>query len=122
VALNLGPSFDYFDVNNGRGVAILPDLSYAFVTGFDKFIQGNPSHDPNYDLLLPAGGNVGIIKDPLGLSGPPTLVGATRPTPLSFPDNLVLSPDGQYLYAGYSGLGAMFVFSVPALLNEVNDP
>ena len=122
LGLHLGPASDYIDVNNGQGVAYLPDLSYAFVTGYDKFVQGDASHDPNYDPRQPGGGNIGIIKDPLGLSGGPTLVAATRPTPLSFPDNLVLSLDGKYLYAGYTGVSAYFVFSVLAILQELNDP
>ena len=122
VSLSLGSTQDYLDVNNGTGIAILPDLSYAFVTGYNKYVQGVPSHDPDYDPLRPAGGNVGIIKDPLGLHGTPQLVAATRPIPLGFPDNLVLSADGKYLYVAYGGPGAMFVFSVTAMLTELNDP
>ena len=61
-----------------------------------------PSHDPFVNLTLPAGGNIGIIQDPLGSN--PKLVGATRPIPFSFPDNLVLSPDGKYLYAAYRSI------------------
>src|SRR5262249_6487056 len=75
IGLNLGPTNDYLDVNNGQGIAILPDRSYAFVTGFNIFVQGDPSHDPDYNPRQPAGGNIGIIKDPLGLNGAPQLVG-----------------------------------------------
>ena len=46
------------------------------------------------------------------------LVGATRPTPLSFPDNLVLSPNGKFLYAGYSGVGAMFDLAIRRHLHD----
>ena len=119
VPMHLGPSTDYFDVNNISAVAILPDLSYAFVSAWNQFIQDDPSHDPNYDPAHPAGSNIGIVKDPFGLAGGAQLVAATRPIPNAFMDNLVLSPDGKNLYAGYRGNGAVFVFDVPAMLAEV---
>src|SRR5207247_9623961 len=75
VPLNFqGPHPAYFDVNNGEAVAILPDFSYAFVAGMNRYIQGDPGHDPDLDPKAPAGGNVGIIKDPFGLKGVAKLV------------------------------------------------
>ena len=85
----------YMAVNNLEGVAITEDLSYAFVTGDDKYVAGFRDTDPFFDISKPAGGNIGIIQNPFGLPGyPPTrLIAITRPIPLSFPDNF--SPIGR---------------------------
>ncbi|MCB1968225.1 MAG: hypothetical protein KDI64_19875, partial [Candidatus Accumulibacter sp.] len=120
VAMNLGSFTDYFDVNNAIAVVLSKDGDYAFVSGFNVFIQDNPSHDPNYDPFHPAGGNVGIIRDPLGAA--PMLVAATRPVPMSWPDNLVLSPDGDTLYAAYRGQRVVMGFDVQAMIDAVNNP
>jgi VCBS repeat-containing protein len=128
VPLSLGSRDDYFDVNNGQAVAIMPDLSYAFVSGYDKYVPTVPAADPNSGDI-PGGGNVGIVKDPFGINGPPALVAATRPTPFSFPDNLVLS-EGRYLYAAYRGVlvtdengnptqGAVFVFDTKEMIRTL---
>lgn len=114
--LHLGSNQDYFDVNNANAVVMLPDASYAFVSTFNKFIQGVPGHDPN-DGDVPAGSNVGIIKDPLGN---PQLVAATRPIPVSFADNLALSSDARYLYVGMRTLGSVFVYDVQEMLAELH--
>ena len=103
---------DSFDVNNGQAIAYLPEdarkdthgrhPAYAFVTGFNFYREGDPSANPCHpDRIpgLPAGGSIGIIRDPAGLFG--KVVAVTRPIPYAFPDNLVLSPDGEYLYAAY---------------------
>ena len=121
--LTLGSSVDAFDVNNAQGIVILDDLSYAFVTGMNQYIQGVPSRDPDISRFNPAGGNVGIIRDPFGLfPGDPKykgLIAATRMIPYSSPDNLVLSPDQESLYAAYPGVGQVHVFSVNAIIDEV---
>src|SRR5262249_33856968 len=103
---------DTFDVNNAQSVAILPDLSYAFVAGHNSWKPGLPSFDPNYDPLDPAGSNIGIIKDPFGLHGQPTLVAATRPIPWGYAEDLALSRDGKALFASYTGTGAVFAFDL----------
>ena len=54
------------------------------------------------DNPLYEGGNVGIIEDPYGPN--PQLIAATRPIPDSYPTELALSADGQYLYVSYQGL------------------
>ena len=113
----------------GKASLVLPDLTYAFVTGFNKYIQYRPSHDP-FDGDIPAGGNIGIIRDPFNLfpdlPGRKGLVAATRPIPFSNPDNLVLAAGGSRLYAGYRGVkvtentsGALFGFSVDKMLATV---
>ena len=98
---------------------MLPDLSYAFVSGFNRFIQGEVSHDPNLDPLHPAGGNVGIIRDPFGPEA--RLVAATRPTPNAFPDNLVLAAGNHLLLAGYRGVDAVFVFDVEQMITTIDE-
>ena len=119
IAMNLGSHLDYFDVNNASAVVISPDGEYAFVTGYNRYIQGVLSHDPNENPNNPAGGNIGIIKDPLGPA--PKLVGATRPIPMSWPDNLTLSPDGKVLYAAYRGNNFVMAFDVDQMIATVND-
>jgi YD repeat-containing protein len=118
IGAHLGTHNDYFDVNSIQSVTITADGSYAFVTSFNKFIQGTPSNDPNFGGI-PGGSNIGIIRDPLGT---PTLVGATRPIPEAFADNLVLSADGRYLYAAYAMTNAVFVFDVNAMIAAVENP
>jgi hypothetical protein len=115
--LNIGSHTDAFDVNNGIGVAVLPDARYAFVTGFNQFIPGLVSHDPNIRPFT-AGGNIGVIKDPFGT---PRLVAATLMVPQSFPDNLVLSPDGKRLYAAYRGRPSqgIYVYDVEQIIRTV---
>ena len=114
----------YLEVNNAEAVVFLPDLTYAFVTGYDQYIPGLPDTDPYLDPYHPAGGDVGIIENPLNLpgAGDSKLIGATRPTPLAFPDNLVLSDDGKYLYAGYRGNHDVFVFDVTKIIAFLNSP
>ena len=117
IELTLGSATDAFDVNNAQAVVVTRDLKYAFVTGYNQFIQGVPSRDPDISLFNPAGGNIGIIKDPFGPNA--KLVAATRMTPYSFPDNLVLSPGEEYLYAAYSGVNQIQVFGVSAMLDDL---
>ncbi len=119
-SLTLGSIRDSFDVNNAAGVAVLPDKSYAFVLGYNKFILGDTSHDPDQDQLKPGGSNVGIIKDPFGPK--PKLVGATPGIPHGFADSLLLSPDSKYLYASYSATNAVFIFDVKQMIEVVQDP
>jgi hypothetical protein len=47
-----------------------------------------------------AGGNIGIIQDPLGPN--PKLVAATQQMPELATNNLALSSDGKYLIGSYS--------------------
>jgi YD repeat-containing protein len=115
-----------FDVNNIREIAITPDAKYAFVTGWDIPSQDIPSHDHFEPPSNPAGSTIGIIADPLGS---PRLVAATRAIPAGFPQDLALTPDGQYLYATYgavpvqgAGGGAVFVYGVAAMIKQVEDP
>ena len=146
------PAKDNFDLNNPVGVAILkagtftnyvmPDgrilnqtKDYAFVTGFNRYIQNAISFDPllqasltpeeleslRYDFRQPVGGNVGVIEDPFGTFGAPTLIAATKATELSFPDNLDLTPDGRFLYAGYQSVHAVQRYDVTQILKTIAD-
>jgi DNA-binding beta-propeller fold protein YncE len=78
--LSLGSDSDYFDVNEGVAVTIMKDGRYAFVAGRNNR-QNNPDDFPDGRK----GGNIGIIKDPLGPN--PRLVAATRPIPGSLTNN-----------------------------------
>lgn len=123
VGLNLGASGDSFDVNNGQAIAVTSDLKWAFVTGYNKFIPGLPSHDPYFDPLQPGGSTVGVIRDPFNLEGASQLVAATRPIPIGFADNLVLTPDDRHLFVAYQGLPrSVFVYDAQEIINQIEAP
>ncbi|MGB8688091.1 MAG: hypothetical protein WCD53_12245, partial [Microcoleus sp.] len=70
-----------------------------------------------------AGGNIGIIKDPLGPN--PKLVAATEPVPGILTNNVALSGDGKYLIGSYptlSGGGSAYVFDVGEIIKTVENP
>src|SRR5262249_20791821 len=123
--------FDNFDVDNAQSIIVTKDLKYAFVSGFALLsTQFSESRNP-FSGALPGGSNIGIIKDPFGEGPfdqdnftvtPGKLVAATRPIPLGFPDNLVLSPDEKFLYAGYRGTGSVFVFDTEFMRHVIEDP
>src|SRR5262249_44664834 len=115
-----------FDVNNIRQIVITPDAKYAFVTGWDAPDPSSPSHNHFVPPNNPAGSTVGIIADPLGN---PRLVAATRAIPTGLPQDLALTPDGKFLYVTFGGVhvggggdGAVFVYDVNAMIQQVNDP
>ncbi|RUY63521.1 tandem-95 repeat protein, partial [Mesorhizobium sp. M7A.F.Ca.CA.001.05.1.1] len=119
-----GPdNIDSFDVNNASDVVFTGDLRYGFVYGYNRFVQGVDSHDPDANPSEPAGSNIGIIRDPFGLysdmTGPKGLVAATRMIPYAFGSSVALSADGKYLYGTYTGNGAVLAFDVEALIAQV---
>ncbi|MDH5639971.1 MAG: choice-of-anchor D domain-containing protein, partial [Nitrospira sp.] len=126
--LQLGTHLDNFDVNNAVGIAILPagtlgetqTKDYAFVTGFNRYIQDVIGHDPNVRPGPYFGANVGIIEDPFAKEGPSTLVAATMPLPFGAPDNLTLSVDGTSLFIAYRALGSIWAYDVANLLKTID--
>lgn len=113
--LGLGNAFDYFDVNEGSGVTITKDSSYAFVAG--RNFRGL------FDDEVLNGGNVGIIQDPLGEN--PQLVAATRPLPDRLTYDLVLSNDDKYLYVSNPYLnssGDVLIFDVEEMIQTLSSP
>ena len=114
--LGLGLPTDYFDVNEGYGVTLTKDASYAFVAGYNW--RGNINDNEVLD-----GGNVGIIEDPLGEN--PRMVAATRPIPGRLTRDLVLSNDDKYLYVSNPNLSAsgdVFVFDVEEMVETLENP
>ena len=115
-SLTLGSDLDFFDVNEGVAVTVTADKKYAFVAGRNskKIIEGdNPL----------AGGNIGIIQDPLGPK--PKLVAATQQMPELATNNLALSSDGKYLIGSYPTLGGngdAYVFDVEEIIKTVENP
>jgi len=113
--LTLGSDDDFFDVNEGVAVTVTADGNYAFVAGRNskKVSLGEPQ----------SGGNIGIIKDPLGLN--PQLVAATEPVPEHLINNVALSSDGKYLigsYAHLDGPAQAYAFNVGEIINTVENP
>ena len=137
--LTLGDARDYFDVNNANGIAYLPKKTlgdwqtedYAFVSAYNSpFPLGDPSHHPNDDPFFgldpyfnprrpPNGGNVGIIRDPLGN---PQLIAATRPINWSVPLHLALSADGKQLFLHNRGFASgVYIYSIEAMLETIKN-
>jgi YD repeat-containing protein/VCBS repeat-containing protein len=125
VSLNLPVDLKFnLDIQNARGIAITPDLKYAFVT--DWFVFDFPHRrlfrvtDPqDYAILEGRGAKIGVIEDPFGPGA--KLVGSTTPVLSGFADRMALSPDGRYLYADFRGSGGALsppqvkVFDVEAI-------
>ncbi|MFB8793804.1 MAG: hypothetical protein U7126_06140 [Microcoleus sp.] len=114
--LTLTDNNNVFEVNEGVAVTVTADGKYAFVAGRNskKIILGE---DPL------AGGNIGIIKDPLGPN--PKLVAATEPVPGILTNNVTLSGDGKYLIGSYptlGGGGSAYVFDVGEIIKTVENP
>ncbi|NQE35502.1 DNA/RNA non-specific endonuclease [Microcoleus asticus] len=121
--LGLGSDFDYFDLNEGVSVTVLPDASYAFVVGRNSDAKFFGQELPSVDGDPRAGSNIGIIKDPLTN---PQLLAATRPIPDGLTTDLVLSSDSKYLYASYPNLsganGKVYVFDTEEFVKTVTNP
>ena len=108
------------------GSAIGPHPEYIFVAAYNRFIQDDPSHDPNAVLTnslsgapLPGGSNVGIIRGG-------ALVAGTTPIPIGSIDNLAFASGFNYMYASYRGVevgagmgAAVFVYNLVNLVWEV---
>lgn len=114
--LTLTHNNNVFEVNEGVAVTVTADGKYAFVAGRNrrKIIEGaNPL----------AGGNIGIIKDPLGPN--PQLVAATEPVPGVLTNNVTLSGDGKYLIGSYPNIdssGNIYILDVNKIINIVENP
>ena len=115
--LTLTDNRNVFEVNEGVAVTVTKDGRYAFVAGRNsKKITG-------LDANPLAGGNIGIIKDPLGPN--PKLVAATEPVPGVLTNNVALSGDGKYLIGSYpnlDGSGSAYVFDVEEIIKTVANP
>ena len=115
--INLKPDIDKLNVWNAQGVALTSDRQYAFITGADidvSRLNGSESLQMLFSKIK--GSNVGVIKDPFGS---PEMVAATKPIPLGFADNLVLSPDGERLLVGFRGHGFVFAYDVAQIISTV---
>ena len=129
---------DSFDINDAAGIAISPDLKYAFVMGQNRFEQDNPTRDPHYtagrfsDVLwqevYQAGSSIALIKYPFGLpednnlpeGAEPRIAGTLRPISNAFSTGVAISGDARTLYGGYGSTGLIGGYDIDALL-EVSD-
>jgi len=115
--LTLTNNTNVFEVNEGVAVTMTADGKYAFVAGRNS----KKILEPNANPL--AGGNIGIIQDPLGPN--PKLVAATEPVPGVLTNNVTLSGDGKYLIGSYptlGGGGSAYVFDVEEIIKTVENP
>ena len=104
-----------FEVNEGVAVTVTKDGRYAFVAGRNN--RGGSGSNPL------AGGNIGIIKDPLGLN--PKLVAATEPVPNALTNNVALSGDGKYLIGSYptrEAGGSAYIFDAEEIIKTIDHP
>ncbi|TVR47529.1 MAG: tandem-95 repeat protein, partial [Puniceicoccaceae bacterium] len=140
-----GRQSQVFGLSNASGITFLPanhfedsigpHPSFAFITSYNRFVPGDPKSDPSmapifaYNHLftdengvvigvpLGAGGNVGVIRNPLGdfnnLIDRPRVVAATSPIMEGFPEGISLDPTTGLLYAGFH---SEFVFTYDARL------
>ena len=130
-SLNLGVAFDTFDVNNANSMLVLPADSlkatigshpeYVFVGGYNRFISGNPSHDPSAfadtpitTAPLPGGSNIGVIRDG-------KLIAATLSIPFAAIDNMAFASGKNYLFAGMRGIGSVFAYNVVNLIGQIEE-
>ncbi|MGP1664708.1 MAG: hypothetical protein ACTS5I_02085, partial [Rhodanobacter sp.] len=136
------------DIQSAAGVAITPDLQYAFVSD-NNFNFNDPSwramfETPGFEFFSPSappvavggsasakavivGGKIGVIKDPFGPN--PVFLGATSPiidqsfTSMSLVgDSLLVQARGAYPLPGSptAGLEQTLVFDVQALIAAAN--
>ena len=115
--LTLTNNNNVFEVNEGVDVTVTPDGKYAFVAG------RNTKKILELDANPLAGGNIGIIKDPLGPN--PQLVAATEPVPGVFTNKVALSGDGKYLIASNLNLdnsGSADFYNVKKITEAIENP
>ncbi len=121
---------------------------YAIITGFNKFVAGDPLHDPvfapiyawnpyfvNEDpgrgpvgsigVQLGAGGNIGFVRNPVGdFSEPlekPRLVAATSTVINGFPDNAAISLTSGQVYVGFQGINKVFVYDGFGIIKTIEE-
>ncbi|MEI7465873.1 MAG: Ig-like domain-containing protein, partial [Burkholderiales bacterium] len=107
-------------VKNPTDVAIMPDLSYAFVVDWWLPLSvgsDSPATLIDYEEKHKTGAKVTIIKDPFGPE--PKQLASTTPIPFGFGGHLELSSDNKKLYASYRGAGDILVFDVQNLINRI---
>ncbi len=107
------PDFERYSygIREPWSIAVMPDLSYAFVCDLN-------SKDVAQGMSNP-GANVGIVRDPFGLRGTPWMVAATTPIEGGWADTLALSPDGSRLFVNYGGVGEILVMDAEQMITTV---
>ncbi|NLS91835.1 MAG: hypothetical protein GXX96_06600, partial [Planctomycetaceae bacterium] len=98
-------------------VAVLPDLSYAFVS--DRELVSYYGYPGQY------GSKVGVIQNPFGLSqygGEPVYLGATVPIEYGDADDLAISSDGSRLFASYMGYGEILIMDTAKAIAAATRP
>ncbi len=63
-----------------------------------------------------AGDKVGLVRNPFGLNGTPTYLGATTPIEDGLVTSVAVSSDGKRLFASYWGAGEVLVMDTAELI------
>ena len=100
-----------YDINDPWSIAVMPDLSYAFVSDLSWSVTAHGITNP--------GANVGVVRDPFGLADGPLLMAATTPIQGGDANSLALSPDGSRLFVSYSGIGEVLVMDTAEMRRAV---
>ncbi|MEO6739180.1 MAG: putative Ig domain-containing protein [Chthoniobacteraceae bacterium] len=115
--------------------------AFAFIVGQTRYKADDPKKDPNlgpifaYNYLLTdgaghtasvplsAGGNIGIIRNPLGdfssAITQPRLVAATSTIANGFPESLTLAANNLQVVAAMQGVHSLFVYDTVQMIRTI---
>ena len=98
----------YTNVLTPRDITLAPDLSYAYIGDWELFLV--------FGYGGQRGDKVGLVRNPFGLNGTPTYLGATTPIEDGLVTSVAVSSDGKRLFASYWGAGEVLVMDTAELI------
>ena len=110
----------YYDLDNhnSTGVAISPNLQFAFVADYGLpylYRTNDPTLAYFIETLHDTGAKITVIQDPFGLNGAPVVLGSTTPIPSSYLTDLSIDASGTKLYALFGGVNNVVVYDLKTL-------
>ena len=119
------------DIRQASGLAVMPDLSYAFVGDYaiSRYLTMPADLAYETEIRHDLGSKVGLIRNPFDLTsdqwqdakvqarhGKRAFVGSTSPIPDQYLRDVGLRPDGSQLFVNYAPAGAIATFDVDKLI------